>query len=719
MSGLRQYRRGIGETIHAVLAAVALAAAFLLRFEFALAPPYRHMLLVALPVLAGVKLVVFRGFGLRDLAWRYLGFADLVRLAAANLAAAAAATVALRVAIGSAFPRSIHVLDAMLCLSLMVAARGVFRWIIEASQPRRAGRTIVIYGAGQAGVTVLSEIAANPQLGYRVAGFIDDDPQKRGMRIHGARVLGSGADLAAIARQHSVEEVLIALASASGGEIATILEKCRAAGVAAKKIPGLAERIDCRVLVDQAREVRLEDLLGRAPVELDESAIRARLAGRVVLVTGAGGSIGSELCRQIARYRPAALVGFDQAETALYQIDQEMRERFPEIRFIAEVGSIRNRRRLAEIFREHRPRSVYHAAAYKHVPMMEAHLFEAVANNVFGTRNVAEAAARGEAEDFVLVSSDKAVRPANVMGATKRVAELVCLAAGESFRDRARHRTGFTATEFMAVRFGNVLGSSGSVIPRFQSQIAAGGPVTVTHPEMRRFFMTIPEAAQLVLEAAAMGSGGEIFVLDMGAPVRIVDLARNLVLLSGLQPDVDIRIEFTGVRPGEKLFEEVSALEENTLATRHAKIRIFDGRRAGRGEGDGPRAGRGEGDGRSTGRGEGDGRSTGRGEGDGRSTGRGEGDGRSTGRGDGDGRRAGRGDGDGRRAGRGLGSEAIAAGLVELRRAMKARDAAGVVLALKELAPDYNPSNFVLRRAFKTTPLAGAPAREKARTVVA
>jgi nucleoside-diphosphate-sugar epimerase len=395
---------------------------------------------------------------------------------------------------------------------------------------------------------------------------------------------------------------------------------------------------------DQVWEVRLEDLLGRAPAALDEYAIRARLAGRVVLVTGAGGSIGSELCRQIARYRPEALVGFDQAETALYQIDQEMRERFPGIRFIPEVGSIRNRRRVAEIFREHRPRSVYHAAAYKHVPMMEAQLFEAVANNVFGTRNVADAAARAEAEDFVLVSSDKAVRPASVMGATKRVAELVCLAAHE--RGRVRESN---PTEFMAVRFGNVLGSNGSVIPRFQRQIAAGGPITVTHPEMRRFFMTIAEAAELVLEAAAMGAGGEIFELDMGEPVRIVDLARNLVLLSGLRPDVDIRIEYTGVRPGEKLFEELSALEEHTLPTRHSQIRVFDGRGT-----------------------------------------------------------------------LSCGSEAMAVGLDRLRRAMQARDASGVVLALTVLAPDYNPSSFLQHRGLQDGMKRGsARTRRKVRTVVA
>jgi lipopolysaccharide/colanic/teichoic acid biosynthesis glycosyltransferase/nucleoside-diphosphate-sugar epimerase len=380
----------------------------------------------------------------------------------------------------------------------------------------------------------------------------------------------------------------------------------------------------------EIREFRLEDLLGRPQVRLEESGIRKRLAGRVVLVTGAGGSIGSELCRQIARYHPEALIGFDQGETALYHIDQEMRERFPRVPFFPEVGNIQSRRRLDEILHDYRPESVYHAAAYKHVPMMESHLFEAVENNVLGTRNVAQAAGKSGAEDFVLVSSDKAVRPANVMGATKRLAELACLASG-SWGGRTR---------FMAVRFGNVLGSNGSVIPLFRRQIAAGGPVTVTHPEMRRFFMTIPEAAQLVLQAAAMGAGGEIFRLDMGQAMRIVDLARKMVVLSGLTPDEDIRIEFSGIRPGEKLCEELSALEEHTVPTSHAQIRVCTG-------------------------------------------------------------------------GGGISRDAMAKCLEDLRRFSEARDAASLVVCLKEMVPDYNPSSFVLRRALREEP------KENAHVVVA
>ncbi len=559
-------RRAISEAAQMALAAGALTAAFLLRFEFTLDAFYSGMLAHSLPLVLLAKFCTFRVFGLRDLTWRYLGFQDLVRIAQANAAASVVSTIVLRLVIGSGFPRSIHIVDLLLCLTFMVAARVLARAILETPSPAERPRTrLLIYGAGKAGVTVLSEIRANSQLGYEIAGFLDDDPQKRHLRLNGARVLGGIESLAEVVRKQRVTEVLIALPNATGARIKEILEHCRAASVGAKRIPALAALMNHQVLVEQIRDVRLEDLLGRKPVVLDSDLIGRKLGGRVILVTGAGGSIGSELCRQIARYKPRALVGFDNAETALYQIDRELREQFPEVAFYPEIGSIQNRRRMDEVFRDHRPAAVYHAAAYKHVPMMEAHLFEAVENNVFGTRNVVRAAVAAGVEDFVLVSSDKAVRSTNVMGATKRLAELICCSAGPRFR---------------AVRFGNVLGSSGSVIPLFQRQIAAGGPVTVTHPEIRRFFMTIPEAAELVLQSASMGQGGEIFVLDMGEPVRIQDLARHLILLSGFDPDVDIRIEFSGLRPGEKLYEELSGLEEDTVPTSHSQIRVFTGRGA-------------------------------------------------------------------------------------------------------------------------------------------
>jgi len=648
---LLRHRRAASETLHATLAAAALAAAFLLRFEFALDAASSRMLWRALPWVLAVKLIVFRGFALRDLAWRDMGFEDLTRLAAANAAASLAAAGLIRVMLGGAFPRSIYVLDGLLCLVCMAAVRGLARKLFDwrrTGEAAGAPRRIFIYGAGRAGRTLLSEIRAHPELGYRVAGFFDDDPAKRDQWLNGVRVLGDRAALPAVVRRERIGEGLLALPAASGVQIAAILEQCRAARVATKRIPPLAELIGHRVLVEQIREVRLEDLLGRPPVEWAEGEVRAGIEGQVILVTGAGGSIGSELCRQIARFRPRALIGLDQAETALYHVEQQIHEQFPGIEFYPEVGSIQNWRRLLEIFTEHRPGAVYHAAAYKHVPMMEAHLFEAVENNVLGTHNVARAAIESGVRTFLLVSSDKAVRPANIMGASKRMAELVCLAANAAYAPAGAVRDGssparnlpphISPCKFLAVRFGNVLGSNGSVIPLFQRQIAAGGPLTVTHPEMRRFFMTIPEAAQLVLQAATMGAGGEVFVLNMGAPVRIVDLDRKMVLLSGLEPDRDIRIEFSGVRPGEKLFEELSAYEEDTVPTPHSQIRVFTGK--------------------------------------------------------------------------GVSAATMEHCLADLRRAIDSRDASGILLQMKDLIPDYNPSAVALRRA-----LAEKPRRERNRRV--
>ena len=566
-AALLRHRRAASALFHGLVVAAALATAFLLRFEFTIDARYGRMLLLALPVVIALKMAVFRGYALRDLPWRYIGLEGVTRMVLANTTASLLALPLLRWQLGSGFPRSIHVLDFLLCLAFMAGARLAVRLQFEPSRGV-GGRRILIYGAGRAGVTLLSEIREHPELGYQVAGFLDDNPLKRDLRMRGVRVWGGRAVLAEVVHRERISEILLALPAAPGTEIAAILEQCRSVGVATRRIPPLAELVEDRVLVGQIREVRVEDLLGRPPVQLDESGIRAGLVGKVVLVTGAGGSIGSELCRQMARYHPAVIVGLDQSETALYHIDQEMSERVPRAVFHAEVGSIQNRRRLEEIFREYRPHAVYHAAAYKHVPLMEAHPFEAIENNILGTHEVARAARSAGVKTVVLVSSDKAVRPAGIMGATKRMAELVCLAAGQPE----------TRTRFLAVRFGNVLGSNGSVIPRFRQQIAVGGPLTVTHPEMRRYFMTIAEAAQLVLQAAAMGAGGEVFVLDMGEPIRILDLARKMILLSGLQPDLDIRIEFTGIRPGEKLCEELSAYEENTLPTAHSQIRVFTGR---------------------------------------------------------------------------------------------------------------------------------------------
>jgi FlaA1/EpsC-like NDP-sugar epimerase len=523
--------------------------------------------LTGLYVWIPVKVLVFRSLGLDRGWWRYSSVRDVVRVAAANFVGSVLASLALVWIVPKGFPRSIYILDFLLCLGMTAGVRLGVVLAVELSRLPNLNvcKRALIYGAGDAGVVLLREIQRNPALSYEIVGFIDDDPAKAGSFIDRVKVFGNGAALASIVASRTIETVLIAMPSATGAQMTCILNHCHEAGVAYKTVPGLGEVIEGNGLATHIRDVDVEDLLGRVPICLDQSAIRATLQGQIVLVTGAAGSIGSELCRQIARFHPAGIVGFEIAESPLFEIDREMRHAFPGVPFHAEIGSVQNRTRLNEVLRHYSPSVVYHAAAYKHVPMMEAHIFEAIENNVFGTYNVATAAADHGVEDFVMISSDKAVRPTNVMGATKRVAELLLLALQNG------------RTKYVAVRFGNVLGSNGSVIPIFKKQIAAGGPVTVTHPDMRRFFMTIPEACQLVLQAAIIGEGGQICVLDMGEPVKIVDLARNLILLSGLRPGEDIEVEFTGMRPGEKLCEELSTMLEDTAPTSHEKIRIYIG----------------------------------------------------------------------------------------------------------------------------------------------
>jgi len=542
--------------------------AFLLRFDFDLPHGYLQQLAYALPIWIVAKTIVFRIANLDRGWWQFISVSDLFRLALGNLAGATLSCVVIVCVVPPGFPRSIYPLDLMICFLGTAGLRVIARMMVEAPANRRnndAKKNTLIYGAGEAGATLLREIQRNPRLPYCVRGFLDDLPGKRGIRMLGVPVLGGYDRVNELVREYSIDTILIAIPSASGAQMTRILERCHAAGVEYKTIPGLGEVIEERGLVGQIREVAVEDLLGRNPVRLNDETIRGTLEGKIVLVTGAAGSIGSELCRQIARFNPAGIVGFEIAESPLFEVDRDLRQAFPSVPFHPVMGSIQNRARLDEVLRQYSPSIVYHAAAYKHVPMMETHVFEAVENNVFGTYNVAMAAAEHGVEDFIMISSDKAVRPTNIMGATKRVTELLLM-------DMRNRRTSYTA-----VRFGNVLGSNGSVIPIFKKQIAAGGPVTVTHPDMRRYFMTIPEASQLVLQASSMGMGGEIFVLDMGEPVKIVDLARNLILLSGLRPDEDIKIKFTGVRPGEKLYEELNFVEESTVPTPYEKIKIFTG----------------------------------------------------------------------------------------------------------------------------------------------
>jgi FlaA1/EpsC-like NDP-sugar epimerase len=562
---LKRFRRSTVRLVQLAIFLFAGVSAFLLRFDFAIPKEYRERLLAGLCIWVIAKILAFQLFRLDRGWWRYVSVPDLLRVGYANVAGSAFGGIGIWLFAPRGFPRSIYFLDFLVCFiataGIRLAARVLFEF--SGTLPQSETKRTLIYGAGDAGVSLLREIRRNPALAYDIAGLIDDDPVKTGAMIYRTKVFGTGEALPSIVKAHDIDIVLLALPSATGQEMTAILKRCQEAGVAYKTVPSFTEILETGSLASSIRNVDVEDLLGRNPVVLDESGIREKIEGKVVAVTGAAGSIGSELCRQIAHFRPAAIVAYDCAETALFYIDREMSERFPGLRFCPEIGDIRNLQRLAEVFEKYRPSILYHAAAYKHVPMMESHVFEAVENNVIGTWNVAAAAAESGIADFVMISSDKAVRPTSVMGVTKRVAELLI------------HALQNGRTKYVSVRFGNVLGSNGSVIPLFKQQIAARKPVTVTHPEMRRYFMTIPEAAQLVIQASTMGKGGEIFVLDMGQPVRILDLASNLILLSGLRPEEDIKIVFTGIRPGEKLYEELAHLDEETLPTFHQKIKVF------------------------------------------------------------------------------------------------------------------------------------------------
>jgi FlaA1/EpsC-like NDP-sugar epimerase len=554
--------------VHALLFVASGYASFLLRFEFSIPSWQIQHLVYALVIWLVVKTIVFELFGTTRGSWRFVSMPDALTLLAANVTGSAISAISIALLAPHGFPRSIYFIDLALCLLITTGIRLVVRMLAEASfTPNRSDdRRALIYGAGAGGVMLLRESRANPTLGYKICGFIDDDPSKTGLSVYGLRVFGGGEILKAVAAKHGVQHVLIAIPSASGPQMVNILNHCASAHLNFQTVPALAEAVNNSSVLPPIRNVAVEDLLGRGEVSLEDSNVRAKIEKQTVLVTGAAGSIGSELCRQIARFAPSRLIGLDTSETGLFYLANELQASFPNVTFEPAIGSILNQTRLAELFKSHQFSTVFHAAAYKHVPLMESHVFEAFQNNVQGTYNVATMAARFGVGDFVLISSDKAVRPTSVMGLTKHVAELLVSSLQNG------------STKFASVRFGNVLGSNGSVVTIFKEQIAAGGPVTVTHPEMRRYFMTIPEAAQLVLQASTMGRGGEVFVLDMGQPMKIVDLARNMILLSGRRPD-DIRIEFTGVRPGEKLYEELSALEEETLPTYHKKIRIFSGDR--------------------------------------------------------------------------------------------------------------------------------------------
>ena len=542
--------------------------AFELRFDGVIPGKYHHPFATALIVWAIAKTLAFAVGGVNRGYWRHTSIYDAQRIALANAAGSVLGGVALISLLGPwGIPRSVYILEWIISSFLLLGGRFISRAAAAAKSTRWAegeGTRTLIYGAGAAGLQLLWEIRQNRALMCDVVGLVDDDPSKIGLILDGKRVLGTGEALNVLVKKHGAKQVLIAIPSATGPQLVRILKLAADADVEYKMVPSLGDLIRDKNLGGQIRKIAVEDLLGRKSVQLDQGQIRERIQGKVVMVTGAAGSIGSELCRQIARFRPLALIGFDQAETPLFQIDREMRNSFPGLEFHPEIGDVTEPEHLNRVMEHYAPSILYHAAAYKHVPLMERHIFAAVQNNIFGTWQTALAAMRHGVEDFVMISTDKAVRPTSMMGATKRVSELVIRALQTE-----------SDTRFVAVRFGNVLGSNGSVVPIFKEQIAAGGPVTVTHPEMRRYFMTIPEAAQLVLQAFSIGKGGDVFLLDMGEPVKIIDLATNLILLSGLKPEKDIKIQFTGLRPGEKLFEELNLHNESLLPTLHAKIRRY------------------------------------------------------------------------------------------------------------------------------------------------
>jgi FlaA1/EpsC-like NDP-sugar epimerase len=519
--------------------------------------------------------------------WRYTSIADLFNIMKASMFSTLLiiAFILLRYRfIG--FPRSVFLIDLCFTILFISGFRVGLRLFFEYTSNDKisqsthqsvwdlfkrkdiATKDLLIIGAGDGGEKMYREIRDNARLGYNVVGFLDDNALKVGKKIHGIPVISTINDMQTTVERVDADEVLIAIPSASAQQMRRIVDYCNACDVVYKTIPGYGELIGGQVTIQSIREVNYRDLIGREVIKLDEEKIDAYLKGQRILVTGAGGSIGSELCRQICRFRPQAIILFERAESPLYEIELELKQRYPDIDIVPVLADAQVRNQLLKAFEDHRPNIVFHAAAYKHVPMLERQPWKAIDNNIIGTRNLVDISIQHRIERFVFVSTDKAVRPTNVMGATKRVSEMLV---------QAQNACNTASTQFMIVRFGNVVGSVGSVVPRFQKQIELGGPVTVTHPEITRYFMTIPESCQLILQAGAMGQGGEIFLLDMGTPIKIADMARDLIRLSGFEPDNDIAIEFKGLRPGEKLYEELITEGEGIIPTPHDKILMLKG----------------------------------------------------------------------------------------------------------------------------------------------
>jgi FlaA1/EpsC-like NDP-sugar epimerase len=552
-----------------LLASVPLLG-YLLRFEGPRwEPADAEALRLYTAIIVPSKLLLFYIGGMYNRLWRQATISDLVAIVRAASAAAVIAFLVGAILLPASgltelrVPLSVVALDASATLFVVAGLRLLAKILSTPARPLRRATdpAALIAGAGSAAEVIAKELLGNPQLGLRLIGFVDDDPAKRSLRLCGLPVLGSLRELPAIIAQHRVAELIIAMPEADGRTVRSVVRAATQVGVRTKIVPGAAEILSDQVKVSALRNVEIQDLLRREPVRTDLAPVRAVIAKRTVLITGAGGSIGSELCRQIAPLAPSRMVLLGHGENSIFEVRASLREAFPDLETIPVIGDVRDAGRIEEIVSAYRPRAIFHAAAHKHVPLMEVNVGEAILNNVLGTRNVIDAAINAGTDHLVFISTDKAVRPCSVMGLTKRVAEQAVQAAA------LRH-----ARNFVAVRFGNVLGSRGSVVPAFLQQIRAGGPVLVTHPEMRRFFMTIPEAVQLVLQAAALGRQGDVFVLEMGEAVRIVDLARDLIRLSGLDPDADIELRFTGLRPGERLDEEVLISGEHVAATEHPKV---------------------------------------------------------------------------------------------------------------------------------------------------
>ena len=561
----QRLRAGVLVVSDIIILNISFILSILVRFEFEFPIEYFHLYMSHILVFLLVKLLVFKYFKLYSSLWRYASIDELIKVAMA-VASANALFLSYSVIKGAMFPRSIYVLLTIFDMALVGGVRfsyRVTRKVIKESRHSKDEKRIMIVGAGSSGVMVLKEMREHAGLNSVPVAFIDDDMKKQRKTINGIPVLGKSIDIYDLALKQNIDEIIIAMPSAKRSDIKKILDECKRTRCKIKTLPGMFELIDGKVSISQLRDVQIDDLLGRETVKLDEAGISSYIYRKKVLITGGGGSIGSELCRQIARFEPEELVILDIYENNAYDLQNELLQKFRGLNLKVIIASVRDVKRIDQVVRDIMPDVIFHAAAHKHVPLMEANPKEAIKNNVFGTLNLVQAVDRYGVDKFVLISTDKAVNPTNIMGASKRLCEMIV---------QSINRT--SKSDFVAVRFGNVLGSNGSVIPLFKRQIEMGGPVTVTDPHIIRYFMTIPEASQLVIQAGAIAKGGEVFVLDMGEPVRIADLAEDLIKLSGYEPNVDINIEFTGLRPGEKLFEELLMDEENMSSTGHEMIFI-------------------------------------------------------------------------------------------------------------------------------------------------